>query len=695
MLAVVVMVAGLAGPAGAHLVGDNLPGGTSIEVSIDSPADGAVLPAGPVTVTGTAAVGTGEPVANTALIYVVDVSGSTGAISDCPAGGDTVLDCEVAAAIALNQEAVALQTVGAVGAVGFATDAAATDVRPAAGNQLVTGPDSDEDGNTVPDVEQVLGSAQIGQITDFTTTHSLGNGTVFLNPIEEATTVAADPDNTMDRTIVAFLSDGFDGGPNIGPALAGVPEEVDFFTFAIGSGSQCAAPQNSLQQIADQTGGLCTQVPDVADLPDFLPGVIASELTSLTLQVDGDPGTPITDTAPSLPEQGPTDAVYTIDTGPLTAGTHELCVTANGSDGGGTGTVTDCHTITINTPPTVDPGGPYAGQEGAPVSLAGSVTDPDNPVVTTQWSVLPVAADPGTTCDFADPGAVLTTVACTDDGEFTLTLTADDGINPPVSQTAPLTLSNQAPVVSIAAPTDGVLVEAGEPVAFEAPFTDPGSNDTHTCTVDFDDGTPVQAGSVDQSAGSGTCTIDHEFTALGPHHVLVTVTDDDGDSGTAVVTVVVHLPAEAFAISANGPVTILKTPHATCPPDESLTLAALTTGLVNLDALNAECTVDPDTGATVASASVDEASLLGGVINITNIQSTCEADADGITRTSSVGTINGIEIGTGSGSITIPLVATIHFNETTTNAEGQLIQNAIRVQTLLGQQIILASCRLG
>jgi hypothetical protein len=74
---------------------------------------------------------------------------------------------------------------------------------------------------------------------------------------------------------------------------------------------------------------------------------------------------------------------------------------------------------------------------------------------------------------------------------------------------------------------------------------------------------------------------------------------------------------------------------------------------------------------------------------------TCVADAGGISRTSSVGTINGTAIGQASGSINIPLVAQVFFNETTTGPGGQLVRNAVRVQTPLGQQIILGSCRLG
>ncbi len=32
------------------------------------------------------------------------------------------------------------------------------------------------------------------------------------------------------------------------------------------------------------------------------------------------------------------------------------------------------------------------------------------------------------------PVSAVTTITCTDDGEFTVTLTADDGVNPPVGE---------------------------------------------------------------------------------------------------------------------------------------------------------------------------------------------------------------------------------------------------------------------
>ncbi|HEX6345396.1 choice-of-anchor P family protein [Umezawaea sp.] len=689
----------------AFAVDGNLPGGTGISVAITTPADGTVLPPGPVTVTGTASIGQGQPVANTSITYVLDVSGSTSAGVAAGCGGDQngdgapnqILDCEVAAARALNAQAVGLGTVAQVGAAVFGSAGATADVAPAAGDQLTTTPGADTNANGTRDVEEVLASANNnpGGLGLFTARAPGSGSTNFADGITKSTTVATA--STTPRKLVVFLSDGMNNGPAIAGPLGAVPADLDYFTFAVGTGSSCGSGANTLQQIADATGGTCTNVPDVAQLPAILPGVISSTLTALTLRVDGGAPIAVTSTTPALPQNGPAAVTYTVDTPALAAGTHELCVTAAGTDGGGNGDVTDCTTITVNAPPVVTPGGPYAGQEGTGVSLAGTVTDPDGPGLTTAWSIAPASGvDPGATCAFGDATQQNTTVTCTDDGVYTVTLTANDGVNAPVAQNATLTLTNVAPAVTITAPATGVTVTRGTPVAFTAPFTDIATNDTHTCTVDFADGTPVVAGTVSQAPGSGTCSTSHAFTALGVHNVLVTITDDDGAAATATVKVVTYLRGEAFALAATGLITVAKTPHATCPPNQDKTTATLTVlGLATVQALHADCTLDPVTGTTTANATVDGATLLGGAITISMIESHCTSGASGITGSSTVGTINGTPIGSGSGSLGIPGVAQVFYNETTTTPSGQLVQNAVRVRTLLGQEIILSGCRLG
>jgi trimeric autotransporter adhesin len=702
-------------PASAHPINGNLPGGTSISVSIDNPVDGAVRPPGVVIVNGTASVGQGQPVPSTALIYVLDVSNSTATPVQAGCGGDqnldgdfdNILDCEVLAARTLNDEALspgATGTIPQVGAAAFANGAITADVGPAAGIQLITGPDTNADGVGGRDINQVLNSAfrntgaQAGYHT-FSERSIACCQTNFAAGITSATTVSNAAGANL-RKIVVFLSDGLSTGENITGPLNAVPADVDFYTFAVGTASSCSSSgSNSLQRIADETGGTCTEVPDVANLPDILPGVISSRLTSLTLRVNGGAAIPITNVSPALPQDGPISVNYTVNTPALGAGTHELCVTAGGSDGGGPDSVTDCHTVLINASPVVNAGGPYAGQEGSSIGIAGTVTDPDGPNLTHTWSVTPAGGvDPGANCTFGNPAQLNTTVNCTDDGTYTLRLTANDGINPPVSATATLTVANVAPVVSITAPANGSLVTRGTPVSFTAPFSDAGRNDSHTCTVNFDDGTPVVNGTVTETpnSGVGTCATSHAFTAIGVHNVLVTVRDDDGGIGTAVVRVVIFVPAEAWAISASGVVTIAKTPHAVCPPNADLTLVGVNVpGVAQVNGLNASCSIDPSTGVTHADASIDGASLLGGLITITNIESHCVAGPGGLSGSSLVGTINGNPIGGGSGQLTIPLVATVFYNETVTTPSGQLFQHAIRVRTLLGQEIILSGCRVG
>ncbi|ONI75264.1 hypothetical protein ALI144C_41780 [Actinosynnema sp. ALI-1.44] len=689
---VLALVAVVAAGQAAYAADGNLPGGTSIAVTIASPANNTVVPQGPVTVTGTASIGTGVAVKDTALTYVLDVSGSTaGACSNT-----NILACEIAAGKALNNKAAAPNTVvGTVGAAVFASNSAPADVRPAGGEQLLTTPTTDDNGNGTRDIDEVLNSAVIGGLNQFTG-RSVGTGTNFVAGINAANTVTTA--QTEARKIVMFLSDGAQSNDVTGPAGA-VPDDTTYFTFAVGGGASCnfGNYNASLQAIADLTGGTCTAVPDPANLPDVVPGIIASKLVNLTLSVDNGPATPITNITPGLPQTGPAQVNYTVNTGTLTSGLHKLCVTAHGTDGGGAGQVTECTNVRVNDPPVVTIGGPYAGQEGTPVALAGQVSDPDGPSLTTNWSATPLSdVDQGTTCTFGNAAALNTTVTCNDDGVWTLRLSANDTLHPDVVKTTTLTLTNVAPNVSISSPTNGTQVVRGTPIGVTAPFTDIATHDTHTCTVDFADGTPVVNGTVAQGAGSGTCTASHTYTGVGAHNVLVTITDDDGGKATAIVKIVSYVRAEAWSLSANGLITVAKTPHAQCPPNSNKTTASLTVpGLASVQALHAECTMDSDTGRTDASANVSSASLLSGVITLSDLETSCIANEQGLSGSSRVGTLNGQPIGTQPATIGIPGVATVHLNQSVTGPNGQYAQYAVRVVTLLGQEIIVAGCRMG
>ncbi len=183
-------------------------------------------------------------------------------------------------------------------------------------------------------------------------------------------------------------------------------------------------------------------------------------------------------------------------------------------------------------------GGPYTGVEGSAVSIAAAVTDPEGAPVTAAWSVVSsTGTDPGGTCTFAVPAAATTTVSCSDDGNFLLRIAGSDGTTTATSD-AILTISNAAPVVAITAPTTMSQVMVRNAVTVSAAVTDPGANDTHTCRVDWGDGTVT-----DGLMSSERCSGSHMYASLGVRTVTVTATDDDGGVGTDFIDLVVATPA--------------------------------------------------------------------------------------------------------------------------------------------------------
>jgi len=207
-----------------------------------------------------------------------------------------------------------------------------------------------------------------------------------------------------------------------------------------------------------------------------------------------------------------------------------------GGDGGGGGGGE-------NTAPTVSAGDDASGAEGSPVSLDGSVTDPDAAqTVTKTWSYAwdstsPDASKASGTCSFTDEHAVDTDITCTDNGLVKATLTANDGTDTS-SDTASVTVTNVAPDVGLTAPDDastGTTYDVGATVPLGVTVDDPGSNDTFMCTVDWGDGTG-------DGPTAGGCVSGHAYAAADVYSVTVTVEDDDKDSGTASVDVDVEAP---------------------------------------------------------------------------------------------------------------------------------------------------------
>jgi hypothetical protein len=121
------------------------------------------------------------------------------------------------------------------------------------------------------------------------------------------------------------------------------------------------------------------------------------------------------------------------------------------------------------------------------------------------------------------------TFTCTDDGTFTVTLTANDGVNAPVSVSADVTVSNANPVINSV--TNSGPISEGSSATITVTAQDPGSNDTLSYAYDCDNN-----GSYESATGS--CSF--ADNAGSPFTVGVQVTDDDGGSATSSTQVTVN-----------------------------------------------------------------------------------------------------------------------------------------------------------
>jgi TolB protein len=186
-----------------------------------------------------------------------------------------------------------------------------------------------------------------------------------------------------------------------------------------------------------------------------------------------------------------------------------------------------------NSAPAASAGGPYTGNEGAAITLHLSGSDPNaGDVLAYQWDL-----GDGTTGSGAAPP---TSHTYADDGIYSITLIVSDGFvdSPPATTTA--TIANVAPGV---APFPGAEILVGETYGATGGFSDPGTVDTHTATVDYGDG----SGAVPLPLAGYTFSLSKIYGSAGTFHVIVRVTDNAGDTGENSATVTVLAPAGGLA----------------------------------------------------------------------------------------------------------------------------------------------------
>jgi hypothetical protein len=171
--------------------------------------------------------------------------------------------------------------------------------------------------------------------------------------------------------------------------------------------------------------------------------------------------------------------------------------------------------------------------EGSVATLSGTIVSPDPQmkfVLEVKWG----DNTPVETFEFApgQPPDVSVTHLYAENGQYQIDLFWHYPNAAGNTATLSTTVVNVAPVVD--AGPDATLLP-GVTLKRSFTFTDPGP-DTHTATVDYGDGSGVQAVTPDKT---GKWSLDHVYVRPGVYHVTVTVTDDDGGIGqdTFIVTV--------------------------------------------------------------------------------------------------------------------------------------------------------------
>lgn len=220
------------------------------------------------------------------------------------------------------------------------------------------------------------------------------------------------------------------------------------------------------------------------------------------------------------------------------SGSFTVPVRVTDEDGG---VATSSTVVTVNNlDPTITEitnDGPVA--EGSPATITVTATDPagvNDPLMYEfdcdndgTYEIGPQASN-SAQCTYSDDGAMIVPARVTD----------DDGGE--VTDSTTVTVDNVAPTVD-APMVDIEPSNEGQSVVASAGFTDPGTDDTHTCAVDYGDGSGPQAGVVDGLICTGPTHAylddDPTGTPADDYTVTVEVTDDDdgSDSDSSIHTV--------------------------------------------------------------------------------------------------------------------------------------------------------------
>jgi endonuclease G len=219
-------------------------------------------------------------------------------------------------------------------------------------------------------------------------------------------------------------------------------------------------------------------------------------------------------------------------------GTPSLCATAT----------VNITVNPVNDAPSASISVPSSTAEGSGVTATVSVTDADDSSFTYAWTVTkngsPYASGSSNSINFTPD----------DDGAYDVSVTVSDAGNASGSDLETVTATNVAPAItSISGPAAPLQLGAGATV--NATYVDPGTADTHTANLTWDD-----ASSSTVSCSGGTCTASHTYAAAGVYEVTMVVSDDDGGSDSATFSYVVVVDSNGRFVTGSGSLSTITGP---------------------------------------------------------------------------------------------------------------------------------------
>lgn len=343
-------------------------------------------------------------------------------------------------------------------------------------------------------------------------------------------------------------------------------------TYTLGVGARSFSVQKSVPYANETSGTIQITLSDGTNATTrFLPFTVqnaAPSFTSFGLSVNtADAGQPVTATG-VFTDPGTADThSVSVNWGDLTSPTAmnlaagvstfttpphsyaavgDFTVTATVADNAGASAVATS-TISVrapNLPPTVGSLVLTAGAEGGSSTLALTFADPDaldTHTVSVAWgdgsTSAPVSLAAGvTTFDtshvYADTGVYSVVVTLSDSAAHTVT--AGGSVSP----------SNVVPVVGSLTLSPSSVVDH-QTLTVSGSFTDPGTADTFTLTIDWGD---TKSSTQALAAGTRSFSASHSYDAAGPVTITATVADRDNGKSSASTSLVVlpsnHAPAD-------------------------------------------------------------------------------------------------------------------------------------------------------